>query len=229
MEIIYGIAVFAGLICLAVVVMTYLNVIFFARAKLQHSNLTISQSDAEWASNNGFEFVGSYYINVHIMRPGILAWRHMDRPTFFCRYQVGNKVSYDLVTEFSNNTSLTTGDTKDGQSLPHRPGVYMQSLSGLDLDGRWARHIESENYLMDQGQAVLEANDTNFEQAIMEAIQLQMKYLRTLSFWPLRGIYWHFVRRYIRHNKTISQQREKGIIRLPNELTDEDLRVMEQL
>ena len=221
MEAILIIAGIVAFVFILISVMTYINVIGFGKAELQLSGLVVPDQENEWAQANDFEYLGSYMMKVAGTQTEIWAWRRADRPTFFCRYLVRagtmSKIAYDLVTEFSDEISITTASTKDGNSLPHSPGAYSQSFSRMSFDERWQKHIEAENYLMDYGGARLEANDTPFEQAITTAIRKQSNYIRTLPLWPLRGTYWHFVRRHLLHNKSIQTQHEKGIIKLTNE------------
>jgi len=106
----------------------------------------------------------------------------------------------------------------DSNLFPKPPGSYVQTFSNLSLDDRWYKHIEMENYLLDEGQAQLVEVDKPFEKCIVDATRRQMKFIRSLPLWPLRGTYWYFVRRRFWHNKLIKEQHEKGMIKLPNEL-----------
>jgi len=46
----------------------------------------------------------------------------------------------------------------------------------------------------------------------------QIDYIRGISLWPFRGAYWYFIRKQLWHNKSIKNQHEKGMIKLPNQL-----------
>lgn len=215
----------AGIVALVLIlvsVMTYINITTLNETKLHPSESAVTEAENEWAKSNGFEYVGSYRMRAGVANAEIWAWRRTDRPTFLCKYMVraGNasKTSYDLMTEFADEVSITTCNTKDGSSMPLVPGAYMQSFSPIDFDGRWQKHIEAENYLMDYGGARLEMNDTPFEQAFIDAIRRQTDYIRTLPLWPVRGMYWFFIRKHLLHNKSLQTQHEKGMIKLPNEL-----------
>ncbi|MGD9109327.1 MAG: hypothetical protein PVG93_00170 [Phycisphaerales bacterium] len=225
MEAIFVIVGIASLVFIVVSAITYINLVALSKAELQRLESAVPGQENEWAQANEFEYVGSYRMLAGGTNAEIWVWRRMDRPTFFCRYLVRagtmSQIAHDLVTEFADGISITTASTKDGNSIPHSPGAYSQSFSGTDFDERWQKHIEAENYLMDNGGARLEANDTPFEQAFVEAIRRQANYVRTLPLWPLRGTYWHFVRRYLLHNKSIQTQHEKGMIKLPNESAGE--------
>lgn len=178
--------------------------------------------EERWATENGFAFLGNYVMKIGGQLARIAVWQRPDRPTFFCRYvieaQNRRQQSYDLVTLFAEEVGLTTGSSRDGQLFPTRPGSFMQTFTGLSLDQQWSVHIDMENYLMDRGGAGLVELEEPFEAVFVRAIVRQMEYIKTIPFWPLRGAYWYFVRRYQRHGKTIQQQHDKGWKKLPNGL-----------
>jgi hypothetical protein len=223
MEVILTILGILGFIYVAVTLSTYINILTTTKVTLVPSSDSQPPQDAnKWAANNEFKFLGNYSTKNGIMPCLISVWQRPDRPTFFCQYafrsQTKLKIAYDLVTIFANDIGLTTCSTMDGGSLPSSPGSYKQNFSNMSFDQRWNQHIEMENYLMDMGQAQLIKEDRPFEQIFTEAIRKQMKFIRSIPFWPLRGVYWHFIRRRIWRNKSIETQHERGMIKLPNEL-----------
>jgi hypothetical protein len=181
----------------------------------------------QWAEQNEFEFLGYYNIRVGLHRIFLAGWQRADRPTFMCHYviKVQNKVNRatDIITEFANDVSLTTVDTRDGQFLPKPPKAYIQSFSRVDLDRQWNRHIEAENYLIDVGGAQLVNLDVELEKDIVEAGRKQNEFVRSIPLWYLRGCYWYFVRKHLWHNKSVEAQHKKGMIRLPNEMPGTEL------
>lgn len=204
-------------------ILTHTNINNLLKAKLYSSDLIIPKETAEWASTNGFEYIGSYVMHFVSSQADMWAWRRKDRPTFFCRYmvKVGNitKIAYDIVTEFDGDTGLTTGCTKDANFMPRPLNFCFQNFPGSTLDNLWYKHIEAENYLMDFGKAELKTEEVAFERTLTEGATKHVRYVKTLPLWPLRGPYWYFIRRYLWHNKSIKEQHEKGMIKLPNEMT----------
>jgi len=169
----------------------------------------------EWARASGFEFLGNY---LEKATGGLIAaWKHRERPTFFCVYIVQWTKAYDLVTEFAGGVSLTTGSTRSGGMYPRPPGDYGQNFTGLSLDELWGRHIEAENFLIDTGGADLVWMEVVFEESLVGALRKQMEYVRTIPLWPLRATGWFFLRRRKFHNLSIRQQHERGMIQLPKE------------
>lgn len=204
-----------------------------AKAELQYLDVDQGQGDpriartvhpGQWAGENDFEHVGYY-----LFRNGqslIAAWRYADRPTWFCYYVIqveaeGNTVTkeaVDFVTRFGDDISLTTGSMPDCHFLPPRPGAYVQSFSELSLDEQWGRHIEGENYLMDQGGAQLEPFEQPFDEALLTAVRQQLDYVRSIPLWYLHAPLWFFVRRSQYHNRSLEQLHQRGRIRLPNDM-----------
>ncbi len=220
--IVLGVVVFAALA--VPVALTFVSIQGLSDPKLIPIPLEEQGDNAngQWAGGNDFAFVGNFSMKIGISDASMTIWRCPDRPTFFCRYivQAGTNVrtSFDFVTMFENEIMLTTNDKADSQLLPSAPGHYLQSFSGLSLDGQWNQHLQMENYLMDVGGALLVQNDRPFEDCFVDTIRKQVEFVRSLSFWPLRGTYWFFIRRRLRHNLSIQTQHDKGLIMLPNEL-----------
>lgn len=220
--IILGVVVFAALA--VPVVLTFVSVQGLSDPKLVPMSSEEQRDDAnsQWARENDFAFVGNFSMKVGISEASMMIWRRSDRPTFFCRYivQAGTKTqtSFDFVTMFENEIMLTTNNKADSQMLPPAPGHYLQSFSTVSLDEQWNQHLQMENYLMDVGGALLVQNDRPFEDCFVDTIRKQVEFVRSLSLWPLRGTYWFFIRRKLRHNLSIQAQHDKSLITLPNEL-----------
>jgi hypothetical protein len=185
-----------------------------------------------WATDNGFKLLGYYRLLIGTGSVSMVAWRRCDRPTVLCLYivRVGSNlgVATDIVTGFVDEIGLTSNDSKAAQFSPWRPGRYLQSFSPVTLDGLWARHIEVENYLMDVGGARLVQKEFNLEEELVSSVRRQNAYTRSIPFWYLRVAYWYFIRRHIWHNKSVKQQHEKKMIKLPNELAQADINVLRQ-
>jgi hypothetical protein len=176
-----------------------------------------------WAANNGFEFEGCYKVQMGQSVASMAVWRSSDRPTVLCFYiiSVGTKQSTatDMVTDFADQISLTSNNNKAAQFSPWRPGRYQQTFSPVTLDELWAKHIEAENYLMDTGGSQLVQKEFNLEKEFFDSCRRQNAYIRSIPFWYLKGAYWYFIRKNIWHNKSVRQQHEKKMVKLPNELS----------
>jgi hypothetical protein len=180
--------------------------------------MTASEVPQRWAEENGFHFVG-YYRETDF-GSYIAAWKYAERPTFFCHYLIPNqeKPGYDFVTVFADDIGLTTSSSDGGQLFPPRRGSYKQSFSSVSLDGLWGRHLESEEFLMDEGGAELVPQDVKFKEAFADSMRKQTEALYAMRLWQLRLWWWYFTRRKQWHELLIPEQYERGMIRLPKEM-----------
>lgn len=216
-----GVAVFLALALPAI--LTFVSVKGLSNPELVPvSREEGSDAGSQWAKDNEFAFVGNFSMKVGISDASMTIWRRSDRPTFFCCYvvQAGVNVqtSFDFVTMFDNEIMLTTNDKSDSQMLPTAPGHYLQSFSSASIDKQWDRHLQAENYLMDAGDAVLVQNDRPFEDCFVNTIRKQVAFVCSLPLWSLRGTYWFYIRRRMRHNLSIQTQHNRGWVMLPNEM-----------
>lgn len=180
--------------------------------------ISASESLHQWAQEHEFHFVG--YFKETGFGSLLAGWQFRERPTFFCYYLMKDTRSLDFVTVFANEVGLTTGSADGGQLIPRRPGSYCQTFSQLSIDDLWARHVDMENYLIDEGGAELVRLDVSFKEKLAESMREEIGFLRQIRLWPLRAIYWYFTRRKARHNLSIQEQHKRGMIRLPKERSE---------
>ena len=174
-----------------------------------------AQTD-QWARTKGFRYLGQYSMRM----PDtvfIAAWQLRESPTFFCVYGVHNKYVYDYVTLISPERSLTTTSSKEGLTLPRRPGQYCQAFENTDFDTMWHRHLESLSYLQTAGGILSQPVDTSFQEAFTGAIVEQLRYVQTIPLWPIKGLKWYYVNRSKLSNKTIQELHRSGLIQLPTD------------
>jgi len=178
----------------------------------------------EWTQRNGFTFVGYYCAKIGFQGIFPAVWRRTDKPTFLCHcvYWQSNRGARcvpEFVTGFAQDISLVTANSRDAQMLPQKEGSYKQTFSDECLDDLWDRHIVGEDYLIDQGGAQLVQIEGSFEDHFLKGVREERRYVRSIPLWFLRGPYWYFVRRNKWHGKSIMVQHERGMIKLPNELS----------
>jgi hypothetical protein len=80
--------------------------------------------------------------------------------------------------------------------------------------------VEAENFLKDTGRIALVPSDAAFEDCFLSSLARQVRYIRSIPLWPLRGTGWFYVRRKLRHNTSLMRQHEKGMVKLPQEIAD---------
>ena len=81
-----------------------------------------------------------------------------------------------------------------------------------------------ENFLIDVGGAELVYMEIQFEKDFIDGCRKATRYVRSIPCWYLLGTYWYFVRKNLWHNKSIKTLHEKGMIKLPNEITEGQLK-----
>ena len=188
-----------------------------------------------WANQNSFNYLGKFESHIGSANVLIYAWQHLERSSFFCQYdftipckdqetQSEDKVntSYDFITNFNHGFGLTTGSNLGCQFLPKRLKSYVQSFSDLDLNGMWEKHYHAEKLLLDIGGVILNRTKQSFEsfkEELYETLLEQAEYIHSLPLWQLRCGCWYIIRREKWHNKSIQTQYEKGMIKLPKELS----------
>lgn len=173
---------------------------------------------AAWAERNGFAYQTTF-ITLLSGAPAVLGiWLHQRRPTFFAVYNIQGKTLYDLVTVFNDRVDLTTGSTRDAQTIPKPPGHYGQSFDVNGPDALLNHHARAEHYLQTEGGAQMSATDLDPAHAIQKSIQEQVTHVMGLPLWQVRGPIWYFVRRNRWHGVSIEEQVRRGWVKLPRQL-----------
>ncbi|MHC4067332.1 MAG: hypothetical protein ACYSUI_22910 [Planctomycetota bacterium] len=171
----------------------------------------------DWAAENSFDFNGVF--EVAGTGGHLVVWTRPDPPTFLVRNVVHTRgesgTSFDFVTVFEGPHGLTTATVKDTHFFPSAPGDYKQSFSDLSHDERWQRHAEAVNLLVGVHRMQLARALPPLIECFEQAVRGQMKYVRTLRLWPLRGVYWFFWKRSRWHGLSVAKQFELGWVKPP--------------
>lgn len=178
-----------------------------------------------WATEAGFEFEGCYRDDA--TSANLELWRHPQRGTRLARYVLRHPhqltVSLDIVSLMERHISLTTNNTSNAHLSPPRPGSYVQTFSGLSHDRLLAHHDDALRLLCQRG-GQREVRSPLPSSTLVELwAQRSLRHVRGFWFWPIRSIFWFFLRRPRWHGKSIAQQHELGWIRMPDQLSDAEL------
>ncbi|HID75814.1 MAG TPA: hypothetical protein EYP56_07435 [Planctomycetaceae bacterium] len=164
--------------------------------------------DGQWLHSHNFHRVGVYRVRNLLGSPALAAWQREGEATYLCLYLIaGPRVEMDVVTVFDDR-GLTTGTTKDGQLLPARPGSWVQTFSVSTAEELWNHHVAGLEYIFETTGLRPGEPKRSLEEDFVRAIVGQGEYIRSLPLWPLRIPIWYFLRRNVRHNKTIRQLME---------------------
>ena len=187
----------------------------------EDDNIESTKEISLWAEQNDFHLIG-YYTVSYGMRCFLAVWQSKHKPTDLCMYIVRTPdetvIACAFETLFENGFDLTTADTKDAILCPTPPKLYRQSFWGCGLKELYRIHLKSERYLIEAGGAQLKRAPVDFEKEFVRSMKEQNRWQWKHWYWIFFLLYFYFVRRGKWHNKTIQQQHELRMIRLPNEI-----------
>jgi hypothetical protein len=101
--------------------------------------------------------------------------------------------------------SLTSGTSKDGQLFPARAGGWKQSFPVSSASELWSRHKDALEYLSEVAGFQPAKGTRDLPDEFVRAMRSESEHVRSIPLWPLRIPYWYFVRRNVRHGKSIRQ------------------------
>lgn len=208
----------AAIVCVMIIVFASITVLSLKNVRLEPLDEPESRRwlshliqnnyiDAIWAAEHGFEPVGAYRAILQPASPIVVAWTRRDEPTYLCAYiydSAQNRTEVDIVT-VAGDQALTTGTTRDAHLLPEPPGSWSQSFSLPDLESRWQRHNEARAYLAAAAGFDPSRHQPHLTTHFTQAIRDQADYIQSIALWPLRIPYWYFVRRHLRHGKSVEK------------------------
>ncbi len=175
-----------------------------------------------WADQHGFAGLGSF----ECTNGGFYGvWKHCQHPTILYLQGVpypkeGGTFHSEFVTAFNNDVSLSTSMNSAGNLFPKRPGRYVQTFHGADLDELHEHHLSAKAMLMHVGRLSFGHIDLPFEGGMEQGSREALAFIRSIPFWPIRTPYWLFTRPERWNGLTIEQQHRRGWIRLPGEIAE---------
>ena len=120
----------------------------------------------------------------------------------------------EFITEFSDENSLTTTMTRAAFVFPRPFGSFIQSFPGAKPEELWRLHLEGEDYLTSKLAIRVEACQLPFLESFKRGVIQNLSHVTSIRFWFIRGIYWFLVKRFLLHNRPISNQDVSELYRL---------------
>lgn len=154
---------------------------------------------------HGFTFANAYQF--HGIRFG--HWMHnSNRPPLrnLTAYVGPASLAYEFVTEFSDEHSLTTSQTKAGFMYPRPFGSFLQAFPKASIEELLDLHIRGEQHLISTLSIPIKEIRAPLLERFTSGILRQIRYIKSHSLWPIRGIYWYLIRRYVMRNRPIWKQ-----------------------
>jgi hypothetical protein len=169
---------------------------------------SLSPRFKSWIEANDFVFLGAY----RFTQIRFAAWRKRGGATDLIVYATPFKFACDLVTRLQDNMTLTTTVGGETGMFPQTPGDYKESVLVTNPDDLDAAHSKSLSILAKMRGVRVCDIPPSFEDALLRNARDKMTYVKSLPFWPVRGVYWYFVKRQQMRNKTIEEQIQQGMI-----------------
>ena len=154
---------------------------------------------------NGFEFAEAY--KFHNVELGVWLKRDANVPVRrFSFLRTNDTSTFELITEFSDNTSLTTSKSRSAFFLPRPYGGFVQSFPSKGHEELLSLHGEGERYLVEQRGVEIIPFRLTFLERFRTGAARQFALIRSTPLWPIRGIYWFLLKRFLLQNKPIWEQ-----------------------
>jgi hypothetical protein len=160
----------------------------------------------------GFRFANAYQF--HLIRFG--HWDQAGNLPPLRRLSVALTragTNYEFITKFSDDDSLTTTKTTAAFMLPRPFGSFLQSFPRASIEKLWDLHLRGEQYLITDLSIPVRESRVPYLEAFGPGMLQQMRYIKSFPLWPVRGVYWFFVKRFLMLNRPIWTQNASKLYR----------------
>ncbi|WP_339728668.1 hypothetical protein [uncultured Gimesia sp.] len=158
--------------------------------------------ESDWTQSMQFEMVGLYRWQQNY----ILAWENLNDATYFQVTLSPYGRFHSFTTVFEEDYSLVTANDRESLIFPAPPRRFVQSFGIEQTDLLNEKHQSAIADLMKVKHLQLRENVPNFEEAYFSSLQQQHEHVRSVLFYPIRGIWWYHIRRRSRFNRPIDLQ-----------------------
>ena len=151
-----------------------------------------------WASVHGFNRCDVFRFE----KLTVTTWIRQDNCCVLTAMITAGVRAHDLVTFLDGARSLTTTDNKGGMFFPRKPGAFLQGFK-VDLDELHRRHEEGVHFLETKQMRQIPLG-VPLQEAIVRGLREERAHVRTIPYYPVKGIGWFFTRS-LRFNKAITE------------------------
>jgi hypothetical protein len=134
----------------------------------------------------------------------VAVFQQENQPRFFS-FLFHQRLTFSAESYLEDLTILDTSNSGSLGLFP-RPRAYAQSFPNISAQETWERHIEGEAYLAKKFGFCWVPIMRPYEELVVAAMRVRMKFNRSQSFWPIRVLYRYFVTRHRIANRTVAQQ-----------------------
>lgn len=117
-----------------------------------------------------------------------------------------NQIKAEFVTQFTEDSSLTTGGHDSAFMFPRPPESFAQSKKTNDLEQLWEFHLKGEKFLVEDYGVQMEEISKPVEKIINQELIDQGIYISKIPFYWLRAPYWYHIKRYQMLGVSIREQ-----------------------
>jgi len=121
--------------------------------------------------------------------------------------------TYEFITEFSDEHSLTTTKTRAAFMFPRPFGSFLQSFPSASIEQLWDLHLRGEQHIVSDLSIPVRECRVSFLEGFAPGILRQMRCIKSFPLWPVRGIYWFLIKRFLMVNRPIWTQNVSKLYR----------------
>lgn len=160
------------------------------------------RAESDWAHSRQFAEVGVYRWQQNF----ILVWEHVDSATFFQVTMSPYGRFHNFTTVFEDDYSLLTANDRESLIFPAPPRRFVQSFGIEQLELLHEKHAAAVADLERIKHLELCHEFPEFKESYLASIQRQREHVRSVLFYPIRGIWWYHIDRRARFNRPIDLQ-----------------------
>ncbi|MFH1300401.1 MAG: hypothetical protein ABIK07_05005 [Planctomycetota bacterium] len=158
--------------------------------------------ESGWAESNQFKLVGVYRLQQNF----ILVWEHVESAAYFYITLSPYGRFHCFNTVFEEDYSLLTANDRESLVFPSPPRRFVQSFGIEKMEALNEKHQSSVADLIKVKHLKLRENFPGFEEAYLSLVRQQHEHVRSVLFYPIRGIWWYHVGRRVRFNQPLDLQ-----------------------
>lgn len=158
--------------------------------------------ESDWASTNDFKAVGVYRWQQNY----ILVWEHVTDATFFQVQLSPYGRFHNFTTMFEDDYSLLTANDRESLIFPAPPRKFVQSFGVEQTATLYEKHQAAVADLIRIKHLELCRELPEFEESFLSSMRQQHEHVRSVFFYPIRGIWWYHIDRRKKFNRPVDLQ-----------------------
>ncbi|QDV15831.1 hypothetical protein Pan153_04500 [Gimesia panareensis] len=158
--------------------------------------------ESDWARSRQFAEAGVFRRQQNF----ILVWEHVDSATFFQVTLSPYGRIHHFTTVFEDDYSLLTANDRESLIFPLPPRRFVQSFGIEQLELLHEKHQAGVADLLRLKHLELCRELPEFEESYLASMQQQHDHVRSVFFYPIRGIWWYHIDRRAKFNRPIDLQ-----------------------